>query len=169
MTSLLSGMMSYSRLICYIFCLWPGINFLQEGLVYFSEKWYFKITIWVLKVLIGTGVVMYTYLIDSYWYLQFRLKTSGFLLKLFSSISVFLSSTSEIIVYNQCTLFSLSPRLHLILVLQVYQFDQGSRPFWMIWSKGWVLGVRFYRIVRASEEVCWRPFPLSLVLGLKLM
>ena len=47
MTSLLSSLMKNSRLIWYIFYLWPVINFLQEGLVYFSEKWYFKISFWL--------------------------------------------------------------------------------------------------------------------------
>lgn len=36
----------------------PEINLLQEGLVYFGEKWHFKITIWELRILITTGVAI---------------------------------------------------------------------------------------------------------------
>ena len=63
MTSLLSSMMRYSRLIWYISYLWPVISFLQEGLVYFSKKWYFKISFWLPE---GGGLVNWEIRIDIY-------------------------------------------------------------------------------------------------------
>lgn len=73
---------------------------------------------------------------------------------------MFFFSTSKIIhtiLSSSWASFNVVPQVYLL------EFDQESRLSWIIWSKRWVLRVRFYIIVRASEEICWRLFPLSLI------